>query len=221
MSERWRGYWAASEIWKDRDVFIIGGGPSLKEMGSLSCIWHRPVIGVNNAFELGPWIDVIYFGDRPWWKRHGVRALAHPGMIVTSYNSRKGLLHPDIKTMGRANRQGLHWRSNTQLCWNRNSGASAINLAYHFGARRIILLGFDMKKREGAGNRGHNWHEYHASYKAPRGDIYQKKFLPGFNIIKMDLETIEKETGRKVEILNATPDSDLVIFPMVDLRDVA
>ena len=69
-------FWSAPEMWRDETVFIIGGGPSLAEM-DLSPIHSRPVIGVNNAYALGPWVDVIFFGDAHWWPHNKKTALAH------------------------------------------------------------------------------------------------------------------------------------------------
>jgi hypothetical protein len=49
-------------IWKNDTAFILGGGPSLSKV-DFSLIEHRRVIGVNNAYQLGDWVDICWFGD--------------------------------------------------------------------------------------------------------------------------------------------------------------
>lgn len=61
----------------------------------------------------------------------------------------------------------LHWirsldmgglsRNSTYIHQGKNSGYQAINLAYHWGAKRIILLGYDFMKSGGMSH----WHGDH------------------------------------------------------------
>ncbi len=50
------------KIWKDGTAFILGGGPSLNEV-NFDLIKNERVIGVNNTYRLGAWVDVCYSGD--------------------------------------------------------------------------------------------------------------------------------------------------------------
>jgi hypothetical protein len=50
------------KIWKGRVAFILGGGPSLNDV-DFALIKEERVIGVNNAYKLGAWVDVCYSGD--------------------------------------------------------------------------------------------------------------------------------------------------------------
>jgi len=50
------------QIWKDGIAFILGGGPSLNDV-DFDLIKNRRIIGVNNAYQLGDWVDVCWFGD--------------------------------------------------------------------------------------------------------------------------------------------------------------
>ena len=54
--------WTAPRIWDGGECFILGGGPSLAavDVGQLR---GRRVIAVNQAYKLGDWIDVLFFGD--------------------------------------------------------------------------------------------------------------------------------------------------------------
>jgi len=132
------------------------------------------------------------------------------------------LKHLDrVKVMRRNARRGLQTRTNDELCWGKNSGAAAVNLALLLGASKIVLLGFDMKvDMENGKHEGHNWHDSHKRWrqKAPEDKIYVKTFIPTFIRIRADLERFNNNgSKRKLEILNATPGSALEAFPMVEL----
>lgn len=82
-----------------------------------------------------------------------------------------------------------------------NSGYQAINLAYHLGAREIVLTGFDMRH---IGGRAH-WHRDHAKMNAPA--LHLRVWIRQFEALARDLE----RAG--VRVINATPGSALPWFP--------
>ena len=86
-----------------------------------------------------------------------------------------------------------------------NSGYQAINLAYHLGATRIILLGFDMHHH---GGKSH-WFGDH-----PKGFINgpPTKYIAAFRSIKPE------DYG--IEILNCSRVTALDAFPRHNLEDV-
>jgi hypothetical protein len=103
--------------------------------------------------------------------------------------------HPTIKYVAQSEKTKGIAKDPTKVCWNNTNGASAINLAYHLGAKKIVLLGFDMKKVNGK----RNWHDDHLSHKdAP--DPYKKYLIP-FKNISEDLEAVN------VELINTCMDS--------------
>jgi hypothetical protein len=210
------GCWNPPAMWEGETVFIIGGGPSLAGM-DLSPLHGRCVLGVNAAWELGPWVKVTYFGDKKFWTWNHARLTDYPGLIVTSL-PRDVFEHPRVKSVRRQNRLGIHWRTREHIMWNRNSGASAINLALHFGAARAVLLGFDMQRVEGAPNGGHNWHGSHQTQ--PKPTVYKGRFIASFDAIKRDLADMENSTQRRMEVVNATPGGALETFRRVKLEDV-
>jgi len=209
-----RTFWSAPPMWKGETVFIIGGGPSLLDL-DLTPIHSRAVLGCNNAFELGPWVDVTYFGDKPWWFWNQDKLLKYSGLIVTSNDDEFFEANPRIKVMRREMRFGIS-KNPSRVCWNKNTGGSSINLAVHFGAKRIVLLGFDMKVSDNgrAGNWGHNWHDNHKPHKGHKPTIYQKNMLPHFVPIKKVLD----ELG--IECINANMGSALEIFQKIPLEEV-
>jgi hypothetical protein len=70
------GYWRVQPEWRGQTVVIVGGGPSLtKEQvdaaGHVVVGRAAPkVIAINNAIELAPWADVLYFCDARWYEWH-------------------------------------------------------------------------------------------------------------------------------------------------------
>ena len=90
---------------------------------------------------------------------------------------------------------------------NGNSGAGAINLAYHFGARRILLIGMDMKP--GANGEKH-WHPDH-----PKPMVQGQQFEEW----RLKMGVLAKDLAAEgVTVINCTPGSALTCFPMSDLE---
>ena len=196
--------WIAQRIWPDSTVYILGGGPSLNAV-PLDLIKGEHVIGINNAYQLGDWVDVCWFGDSRWWFDfgHGKRLLKEFfGLRVCCVPRLDD--HPGIKTLTRGKPLGIETRPQF-VAWNRNSGGSAINLAYHLGGRRIVLVGFDMQRV----NDRANWHEDHP---CPQKDPYER-YRPTFSIIAKEAKALG------VEILNTAPESAITVFPTVKLED--
>ena len=88
-----------------------------------------------------------------------------------------------------------------------NSGYQAVNLAYLFGAVRIVLLGFDMKY---SGKLIH-WHGNHPA--AINRDCPVRSFLKNFPALAQDLK------AEGVEVINATRDTALECFTKIRLED--
>jgi hypothetical protein len=169
----------------------------------LAPIHDKRVLGVNNAYMLGDWVDAVFFGDCRWWDWNKETLNKFGGLRITCCQRSKPF--PGVLHLRRGKSTGIESRPGF-ISWNRNSGASAINVAYHLGAVRVVLIGFDMKM---TGN-NHNWHHYHKH--TPPANIYQNRFLPVFAQIARDA----RELG--LQIINATPDSEIKEFPMMKLE---
>jgi hypothetical protein len=92
--------------------------------------------------------------------------------------------------------------------WGGNSGFHAINLAAQFGARRIVLVGYDMTMKNGL-----HWHGAH-----PRGlnnptkgnvDRWRRAIDGGAPVLE----------AAGIEVINATPDSALQAYPFMPLEE--
>lgn len=148
-----------------------------------------PTIVTNNTWELCPWADVAYAMDRKWWEVHHRRVFAEfPGRKICAVRGAYG-----------AERIAFHH--------GRNSGAGAIALAAKWGARRIILLGYDCQR---TGGRRH-WHGDH-----PKG-MGNTQRLPAWPAEFKRLSVILQKEGR--EIINCTRETALTCFPRAELEE--
>jgi hypothetical protein len=91
------------------------------------------------------------------------------------------------------------------------SGYQAIHLAYHLGAARIVLLGYDLHVT-GTLVR---WRQRHASA-APEAQerVMRDIMLPQFRTLLQPLKRAN------VTVVNATPNSSLQVWPYVPLEKV-
>lgn len=191
-------------IWEGSTCYIIGGGPSIAKL-DLSKFRDKHTIAVNNSYRIAPWADVLYFMDNIWLKWHEESIKDFPGLVVSSAPAVKD--RPNIKFLQRGKRRAFDDREGF-ITRGSNSGHGGMCLGALFGAKRIVLLGFDMKMVEGE----HNYHDEHDREVPP--SIYQDQFVRSFEFVK----DYFKENN--IEVLNATPGSALPTFPIVDPGEV-
>jgi hypothetical protein len=183
-------------------MVVIGGGPSISST-PLELIHHLPVVAANNAFKLGPWVDAMFFGDCRWLEWHRKEMQEYEGIKTTTCDRHRD--KHKIKILKRVNNEPLT-KSKDSVAWNKSSGAACINLAVHLGAKRIILIGFDMKQIDGRSN-------YHDEHKTNSNDKVYRRFKAPFPRLARAL----KELG--IEVINATPGSALNSFPIMTLEE--
>lgn len=205
-------YDSLPRCYEGQTVFIIGGGPSVSRT-NLKLIKDRPVLGCNDAFRLGTWVDWNLFCDRRWWMWNWHDLEKWPNReraicIVPQLLEERNCNWPWLKILRRDEaRFGLSVEQDT-LCWNRGCGGAAINAAYLLGASKIVLIGFDMRVVEGK----HNYHDHHKKEERPQ--IYQGSMIP---FLKPMADAM-KVTG--LQIANATPGSAMNLFPVVRLEEL-
>ena len=179
----------------------------------LKPIHNKHVIGTNVSYMLGQWISVLYFCDLPFYRENKHEILNWHNLKVTDTQNlppHEYNLHKNIKKVGRDNKYGLHEKQDT-ICWNRNAGGGAIDLAVHFGCKRILLLGYDMRPDKSGVT---HFHSGLPNYPQPTRDSVFARFLKAFPHIR------DQAVERGIEILNVNPDSALECFPKVELKDV-
>jgi hypothetical protein len=224
--------WQVPKIWEDADVWILGGGPSVTEQFNIpksivqrvisgesvslyspymSAIHDKHVIGINVSYHIGNWIDMVFFGDNSFFLREQDGLARFPGLKISSHPQLEGKSW--IKYLGRDSKRPRGISPNPKMVsWNGNSGAAAISIAVHTGAKRIILLGFDMKlDLEGK----QHWHDmYHRMKSIKKNALPFDRHLLGFPEIARDAKRMN------VEILNASPNSAITNFRKVTVSDL-
>lgn len=206
-------FWRIPKIWPGRTVYILGGGPSLAAV-DITRLNGQRVIACNQAYRLAPWIDAVCFMDLDWLRLpsnkqglrefRGLKISAHKGHI-SDLGSELGIRVVNSKK----HVEGISTDPDV-VHNNTNTGAFAINVAVQLGAKRIILLGFDMQPVGGQNN-------YHADYPPPRQGQEKNpypKFLARFPKIAESLKALG------IECINATPGSALTVFPIADPESV-
>lgn len=208
-------YWSAPELWPGSLVVIIAGGPSLTAAQVDACRdreWNgRRVraIAINDGYRLASWADVLYFCDDKWWQWHAKQLAGWQGIIARLAGGAHDFGDPRIKVLRNVGRSGL-CAERDGLMNGKNSGYQAINLAVHLGAKRIVLLGYDMQAPVVCGKLKTHWFGDHPGGTSP--GVY-REMLPWFDTLVGPL----KQHG--VDILNATPGSELRTFPRRALEE--
>lgn len=161
-------------------------------------------IAINETYRLAPWADVLYAADYQWWDRHqGVPEFDGLRYALRPFGHR----YPHVTVLERGEATGLS-EDPRALALGRNSGYQAINLAVHFGATVIVLLGYDMQP---AGDR-HHWHDPHPGDRHPG----YAQCVEAFATLKEPL------TRRGIQVLNGSSISAIpsTTFPRVSLHEV-
>jgi len=235
--------WSVPPIWEGGDVWIIGGGSSIpKQFGIpdkvveevvkgtsqpsvyspyMLPLHNKHVIGINVAYLIGNWIDMVFFGDSNFLRAHKERLAEWPGLKVSCYDPTD--IVPWIKYLPKDPHRPRGISNNPRMVsWNANSGSAAISVAANAGAKRIILLGFDMNL---GNNNAKHWHNMYKDAviteperkRRERGEIPVQPFakhLKGFSAIAKDAKV------RGIEILNANPDSAINEFPKYTVKEL-
>ena len=236
--------WEVPKIWEGGDVWILGGGPSVpKQFGIpdevvqkvvkgtsppsvyspyMVSLHDKHVIGINVAYLIGDWMDMVFFGDSGFFLSHLQGLAKFPGLKVSCHPSVQK--YDWIKYTPRSGSQPRGISENPKMVsWNGNSGAAAISIAANAGASRIILLGFDMKLDET--NKQH-WHDLYGRVKRlntgnkRRGGRVKPfhypfdRHLRGFPVIAQDAKK------RGIEILNACPESAIKEFSKFTVKEL-
>jgi hypothetical protein len=207
MSKEHRGRWAGAE------VVCVASGPSLtgEDCEAVRC-WReagddRRVVAINNTYQRAPWADVLYSGDLPWWDHyvHCCKAGEWPEFRGERWTqSALATRRHGIRWIRAESGEGLR---SDRIFTGGNSGYQALQLAVLFGSKRVILLGYDLKK---TGGRGH-WHLDHPREmgNGTRHHVWAQKFDR--------LAPMLSAAG--VEVCNATRETAIRLIPRVELGE--
>jgi len=205
--------------WVGATVVCIAGGPSLTaHQVELVQAWRqgdragapRRVIVVNDAYQLAPFADLLFFADSRWWGWHRARPAlkAFVGDKVTmGFN---GEWIPDeavwkLRDIASPESERVLSTTPNALAKGGSSGYQAMNLAVLAGAARLVLLGYDCKV---AADRRMHWFGDHPIPTPP----WWLSTLP-----RLFAQLAKALAARGVEVVNCSEDTALGCFPRAPL----
>lgn len=199
-------------------VICIASGPSLDQAQADRAMraqiedgWR--IIAVSDNWRKAPSADAIYSCDSKWWRLyHEEVRRSCPGERWTQVRDEVAKDKEEAEQFGlfyvRTVRGcGLAREANTMRRGG-NSGHQAMELAYLFGARMIVLLGYDMKR--GPNGESH-WFGDHPKplTQADNPGVW----IPAFNALALDLAVAG------VSVRNATAQTALTCFVRCSLGE--
>lgn len=205
-------FWAPDLHFAGETVFVVGGGPSLGGF-DFAHLAGRRVIAVNSAGYDAPWADILFFHDNSWFEEERNRALVEGwvGMVVTVSRHAKRAAPDRVMRVEIAER-GDFPIGHGPIRAGRSSGQTATSLAVTMGAETAVLLGFDMRDRDGVTHYHADRPLYTKQHAEKTAGEYAATFLPAW----AGWNAAAAMAGCR--ILNATPGSALTEFPAVDLE---
>jgi hypothetical protein len=190
-----------------KTAVILASGHSLTlEQIEAARLSGHFTIAVNTTYEKALWAHAMYAGDFMWFKLNiaKLRASKFKGKLVTQDSS--AAAHYQLTRVRGTNRGGL---GKEVIHMNGNSGVQAINLAFLWGYRRIILLGFDMK----LGPKGEKHHHADHGHPAVQHQCFDE-WLKKIQLVATDL------VAAKCEVIDCTVGGALRCFPKGDWKEV-
>jgi len=184
-------------------VVCLGCGPSLvKADVDWAHAKGATIIAVNDAYTLAPFAAALMASDGAWWihKKPAFAGLRYS--LDPSASRVKGVIV--LKNTGT---DGIE-QDPAGLRTGRNSGAAAVNLAVHFGAKRIILIGYDM------GHQSSKRSHFFGNHKFPLRD--GSPFPVFIEAFKRQVNPL-KQLG--IEVVNCSRQTALTCFPRLPLED--
>jgi hypothetical protein len=176
-------------LWPGATVVCLATGPSLTAADV-------------DAYRLAGFADVLYSSDLPWWRHHrGCPAFGGLKFAIEQAprkGAREFSVWPDITVLRNTGDIGLE-TARDALRTGRNSGHAAINLAVHFGAKRIVLLGYDCT---GGGRHFFGLHP-----------VKIRSVLPVETVKRCFQALVEPLRQAGVEIVNCSARTELRAFP--------
>lgn len=198
------------------DTFVcIASGPSLTQADVDHVRGRARVLVVNDNWRKAPWADVHYGADGAWWELYWPEIRAHTRCerwtmgAKTAEELGLNLAHR-LDGCGLSDVRGRIYLGqvpgNPQA--NSDSGFHAIQLAYQYGAQRIVLLGYDLQHTAGKAH----WFGDHPDgfNNAPNIQGWRPKYDY--------LARLLADAG--VELINCTRQTALTAVPRRDLRAV-
>jgi hypothetical protein len=196
----------SKEKYKDKTVAIIASGPSLtKDDCDLIKSYKWPTIVINDSYRIAPFADVLYACDGSWWDVHYPRVKEdYSGELWTQDKNIANKYN--INYVKSANKAGLG--VDNIIHQGANSGYQCINLAYLWGAKRIVVIGLDCSADPSGKTHWFGLHQVGLSNSHPFS-----RWISSFNVLATDLKK------HNIEVINASRRTSLTCFDRRALED--
>lgn len=208
MRDRYKG--TVPNLFEGETAVLFATGPSLTTE-QVEAVWPFVLsgkvraFGCNDAYRIVPYLDVHYACDPQWWDVHVQKGWILDYVCSSKWTQDKNTAQRySLSWVLGSGNAGLHTESRDHIHFGGNSGFQLLNVAYHYGIRHFILLGYDMRSNVKTHFFGDHPKGLH------RGSGYQT-FLQRF-------DTVQPAIRRMV--VNCTPGSALQSFEKRGLHDV-
>lgn len=186
-------------VYTGRTCVVVGSGPSLTAaqlhlVGMARLEDKVRVSAINDAVYVAWWADWLHAADHKWWHWSWTRVQHFRGVKTTLADSLPSAW--GVKTLRLTGVEGFD-EDPSCVRSGQTSGYQQVHNLLHAGARRIVLLGIDMK-----GN-GEHFHRPHPDKSGP-GWLVSADHFSGL---------VEPAKRRGCEILNCSPGSAVKAFP--------
>jgi len=141
--------------WSRDTAVIVATGPSARDEPLDDLEGRCRIIAIKSSWKLVPFADVLYAMDRDWWIANR-GAWDFPGLRVSPSPAACNVYKAQrvtLKTGARILTGETGVIGSGLAKGGGHSGFQALNLAVQFGARRILLVGYDMTLKNGV-----HWH---------------------------------------------------------------
>ncbi len=201
---------------------VLGTGPSvtpevIEQLGKTKL----PIFGCNNAYQVAP-IKALLSCNTEWWDYYWKdEALRNGDFEKWTWDK------PTSERLGISYIRG-EWGDGLStdpdvIYYGHSSGYQLVNLAYHYGVREMVLIGYDLRYPKGyngmkqqAGGDRHYFDEY------PKALQHWTKFNMGQNgeingLLECYRTIKPKDYG--LNIINCSPGTALDFFELGTLSD--
>jgi len=193
--------WSVPNTYAGRTIVILGGGPGIPDKSIIDRL-PQPIMVLKHAVSLRSDADIFFWAGRQWHEQFAPLIASFRG----KYSIRRGQapeLNPICTQVSRMKYADPYFSLDPRLVGGYCVGGSAINIAAHFGAKRILLLGYNMA--------GGHWFPNHPT-PVPSSNAHARH-RAGIESMVPAL----RELG--IEVINCTPKSALTCFPKGRIED--
>lgn len=194
------------ELYPGEVGVLLASGPSLNEQDLAVVKQFRDkglvrVFGLGDSYRLCDFMDVFYACDPKWWELNP-EVLNNPCTNKWTQDVRAAKKYK-LNLVSGSSGKGISTRKN-HIHFGSNSGYQLLNLAYHFGIRKFILLGYNMDVPKGM--------QQHFFGKHPKGlnqTNNYRSFVANYNGIQDNIKQM---------VINSTTPTGLTCFRKLPLE---